>query len=202
MTPPRLVLGTFNQGKVREIADMLRGLPLEVVGLDAFPGVQEVEETGATFEENARLKALGLAQQTGALVLAEDSGLEVDALSGRPGVLSARYGGEGLDDAGRAALLLQELRGVPEAKRTARFRCVAAMADAERVHIVVSGKAEGRIAVEPAGESGFGYDPVFVPEGYGATFAQLGLEVKARVSHRAQAMAAFRRELAAWLDQK
>lgn len=202
MSPLRLAVGTFNPGKVREIMDLLRDLPLEPVGLEAWPRLVPVEETGETFEENALLKARGLASQTGEMVLAEDSGLEVDALGGRPGVRSARYGGEGLSDAERVGKLLEEMASVPEGARSARFRCAAAMADAERAHILVSGAVEGRIALRPAGSAGFGYDPVFVPEGFAATFAELGPQVKDRVSHRAQAMRKFRRELEAWLARR
>jgi len=193
----RIVVGTFNAGKVREIADLLAGLDMEVVSLQAFPGVQPVPETGATFEENARAKAEGLARQLGEAVLADDSGLEVDALGGRPGVLSARYGGEGLSDAERVERLLAELGGVPEAARTARFRCVVALADASGILAVAHGAVEGRIAERPSGCNGFGYDPVFIPEGRDRTFAEMEPSVKQSISHRSRALAALREQLRA-----
>ena len=191
----RLVVGTFNPGKAREMVELLSGLPLEVVSLADCPEARPVEETGETFEENAAQKASGFARQLGALVVADDSGLEVDALGGRPGVRSARYGGPGLDDRGRALRLLGELGATPDEARAARFRCAIALADPERVHFTVSGAVEGRIARAPAGESGFGYDPVFKPEGFDRTFAELGAEVKQRISHRARALRLFRERI-------
>jgi len=188
----RIVVGSQNQGKVREIKELLEGLEIEVQSLAECPEVELVEETGSSFAENAELKATGFARQLGVWVLADDSGLEVDALDGRPGVFSARYGGEGLTDAQRAVRLLEELRDVPDEDRTARFRCVAALADPNRLLCVTEGSVEGRIAHAPAGSSGFGYDPVFIPKGYDQTFAELGLEIKQRLSHRARALEELR----------
>lgn len=196
----RIVVGSSNRQKSAEMLDLLSGLPIEVVPLSAFDGLRPVAETGVTFEANAALKASGFSAQIGEPVVADDSGLEADALGGRPGVFSARYGGEGLTDADRTARLLEELRDVPDAARTARFRCAVAMAVGDDVCIEASGKVEGRIARDSAGTSGFGYDPVFVPEGYGRTFAELGPDVKRKISHRARALAAFRERLKEWME--
>jgi len=192
---PRLVLATLNRAKARELAALLQGLPWEVVGLAALPGAALPEETGRTYRENALRKARHAAALTGARALADDSGLEVDALGGAPGVQSARYGGPGLDDAGRCALLLRALAGVPPARRTARFRCVIALADPDGRAEVVEGLVEGRITEAPRGAHGFGYDPVFFYPPRGRTFAELSLEEKARVDHRGRAVRAARRLL-------
>ena len=196
----RIVVGSFNEAKVREIMELLRGLPASVVALSSFSDVTPVPETGTTFAENAEQKARGLARQLHELVLADDSGLEVDALEGRPGVFSARYGGEGLSDEQRVSLLLKEMRDVPDAERTARFRCVAVLADEQTTHLTTKGVVEGRIATSAAGSSGFGYDPVFIPGGHDRTFAQLGTGVKHRMSHRARALGEFRSALDKWLQ--
>ncbi|HBH01325.1 MAG: non-canonical purine NTP pyrophosphatase, RdgB/HAM1 family [Candidatus Rokubacteria bacterium RBG_16_73_20] len=192
---PRLVLATLNRAKARELAALLRDLPWELVGLADLPGASLPEETGATYQENALLKARHAAGLAGARALADDSGLEVDALGGAPGVQSARYGGPGLDDAGRCALLLRALAGVPPARRTARFRCVIALADPDGRAEVVEGLVEGRITEAPRGAHGFGYDPVFFYPPRGRTFAELSLEEKARVDHRGRAVRAARRLL-------
>ena len=202
LKPKRLVVGTHNKGKVREILELLDDLPLEVVSLDAFDSIEDVEETGDTFEANAAQKAMGFAAQTGELVMADDSGLIVDALDGRPGVFSARYGGPGLSDADRYLRLLEELADTPDEARTARFQCAIAMADGGQTPIAAAGAVEGRIARAPSGEEGFGYDPVFVPDGFDTTFAKLGLDVKQRISHRARALAVFKEKLEAWLAQE
>jgi len=187
----RLVVGTFNAGKVREIRDLLRDLPIEVLYLADFPGVREVPEDGETLRENARRKALGLAKQLGERVVADDSGLEVDALDGAPGVHSARYAGPGATDAELVAKLLRALRGVPEAARTARFRCCVCLAGPEGVLLETEGACEGRILGAPRGTSGFGYDPVFVPCGHERTFAEMTRAEKNRLSHRGAAVRAL-----------
>ncbi|HIC93340.1 MAG TPA: non-canonical purine NTP pyrophosphatase, partial [Anaerolineae bacterium] len=157
---PKLLIATNNPGKLREYEELLAGLPLELTS-PAREGLSlEVAETGESFAENARLKAVAYARASGLLTLADDSGLEVDALSGRPGVHSARYAGEGADDEERYRLLLEEMRGVPWEKRTARFRCVIAIATPEGEVRTAEGTCEGIIAFEPRGEHGFGYDPV------------------------------------------
>jgi XTP/dITP diphosphohydrolase len=185
--PDKLLLATNNQGKARELKMLLRGLPMELV-LPRELGINAgVEETGATLEENARLKAITLAKASRLLALADDSGLEVDALGGEPGPLSARYAGEGATDKERVEYLLARLKGVPRDKRTARFRCVIAVATPEGEVELCSGECPGLITFEPRGEKGFGYDPVFYFPELGKTMAELPLEVKNRVSHRGEA---------------
>lgn len=185
-----LLLATFNQGKLRELRELLAELPLHICDLNTFPSIQPVPETGETFLENARLKAIGYSKQTKLLTLADDSGLEVDALDGAPGVRSARYSHEGASDADRTSKLLSELSGVRAAERTARFVSVIAIADQDGQIIHVSkGACEGRVADAPKGSGGFGYDPIFIPAGLDQTFAELQPEVKNRISHRARAFA-------------
>jgi XTP/dITP diphosphohydrolase len=189
----QILVATRNRGKLREYADLLsilraEGQPPEWVTLTDLDIAREVEETGTTFEENALLKAQAYAGQSGLLTLADDSGLEVDALNGEPGIYSARYGGPGLDDAGRYRLLLKNLAGVPVDRRAARFRCVVAVSTPEGELFTADGVCEGQIGVEPKGDNGFGYDPVFIVEGYGVTMAELPLDVKNRISHRARAL--------------
>ena len=186
----KLLVATHNQGKVREYRELLGDLPVEVTYLDAEGISVEVEETGASLEENARLKAAAYAGLTGLWTWADDSGLEVDALGGAPGVRSARYAGAGATDADRYRKLLDALTGVPWDRRTARFRCTVALATPEGVCCVAHGACEGVIAFGPAGQNGFGYDPVFYMPEHGATMAQLAAEEKNRVSHRARASAA------------
>jgi XTP/dITP diphosphohydrolase len=188
----QLLVATHNQGKVTELAAMMRDLDVAWLSL-ADTGIQdEVAEVGATFAENARLKALGYAKASGLLTLADDSGLEVDALNGRPGVHTARYGGDGLTAAERYELLLRELRHVPSAERAARFRCVVALAGPDGTLLGESeGVCEGSIAREPAGSGGFGYDPVFYLPEHGRTMAQLAPEEKKQISHRGRAIRAI-----------
>jgi XTP/dITP diphosphohydrolase len=183
----KLLIATHNPGKVREYRDLLADLPLEVTYLDAEGITREVDETGATMEENARLKAREYAQLSGLWTWADDSGLEVDALGGAPGVYSARYAGAGKTDADRYRKLLDALTGVPWEGRTARFRCAVALATPEGALRVTEGVCEGVIAFGPAGTNGFGYDPVFYMPEHNATMAQLPQEVKNQVSHRARA---------------
>jgi non-canonical purine NTP pyrophosphatase (RdgB/HAM1 family) len=184
----RLVVATLNPGKLLEFAAALAPAGIEVLGLDALDDRAPVEESGTTFEENARIKAEAYSRRTGLPVLADDSGLEVDALHGEPGVRSARHGGENVDDAGRCRLVLERLRGVPPVLRTARFRCVLAVARGGRTLAVFEGSAEGRILDEPRGENGFGYDPIFFHEGAARTFAELTRAEKQALSHRGQAI--------------
>jgi XTP/dITP diphosphohydrolase len=184
---PKLLLATNNKGKVREYRHMLKDLPAELVS-PAEAGINtEVEEVGESLEENARLKATTLARQSKLLTLADDSGLEVDALGGEPGRLSARYAGEGASDEDRVNYLLKKLEGVPEGKRSARFRCVIAIAKPDGAVELCSGECEGVIALEPRGKEGFGYDPVFYLPELGKTMAELTLEEKNSVSHRGRA---------------
>lgn len=187
----RIVVATGNAGKLAEFAHALAPVGIEVAGLESLADDSAVDETGSTFEENARLKAAAYSRRTERPVLADDSGLEVDALGGEPGVQSARYGGAGLDDARRCALVLERLAGVASERRTARFRCVLAIALGGRVLGVFDGAVEGRIAEAPRGAGGFGYDPIFFHPGSGRTFAELERREKERVSHRGLAIRAF-----------
>jgi XTP/dITP diphosphohydrolase len=199
-TPCLIVLGSRNPGKLRELQAVLGRLPLTLRGLDAYPGVVDPEEDGQTFAENARKKALGLAQQLEAWVLADDSGLCVDALGGRPGVHSARYAGPGASDAENLAKLLDELRDVEDAKRGAAFECVLALASPEGVLLEAEGTCRGRITRQPRGENGFGYDPVFLYPEYGATFAEISPEAKNNASHRGRALRALAARLPDFLS--
>jgi XTP/dITP diphosphohydrolase len=184
----RLLIATANPGKLQEFSVALASSGIEVIGLDVLEDRTPVEETGSTFEENARLKAEEYSKRTSLPVLADDSGLEVDALDGEPGVRSARYGGAGLDDVERCRLVLEKLRGVPPEKRGARFCCVLVVARAGRVLGTFEGQARGRILYEPRGKNGFGYDPVFFHEGAGKTFAELSRSAKEALSHRGEAI--------------
>jgi XTP/dITP diphosphohydrolase len=193
---PVLVLATLNLAKGRELVALLGSVPFEIQMLADIPGARLPEETGTTYAENALVKARTAAELTGALALGDDSGLEVDALDGAPGLYTARFGGPGLDDRARWELLLKRLDGIPRARRTARFRCVIALAGAGRPERIVEGVAEGVIAESPRGTGGFGYDPVFFYPPLGRTFGELSDEEKARISHRGLALAAARRLLA------
>ncbi len=197
----RLLIATHNPGKVREYRVLLADLPLELVSL-ADLGIQEpVEETGATFEANARLKARAYAARTGLWTWADDSGLEVDALGGRPGIHSARYAGPDATDLERCHRLLAELQGHPRPWR-ARFRCaVALVRPQDGQEAVTHGTLEGQITDVPRGSHGFGYDPIFYLPHLGRTLAELPPEEKNRISHRARAAAEARKVLARWLAQ-
>ncbi len=185
----RVVLASNNPGKARELGQLLAGSGLEVVPQSAL-GVPEAEETGLTFVENAILKARNACAHTGLPALADDSGLEVDALRGEPGIHSARYAGPGASDADNLRKLLDALDGVPEAGRSARFQCLLVLMRhaADPVPLICQGTWEGRIATAPRGESGFGYDPVFLVPEKGCTAAELPAEEKNRLSHRGRAI--------------
>jgi XTP/dITP diphosphohydrolase len=183
----RLLVSTRNAHKIVEIREIL-GRDFEVVDLSVLPEFGEVEETGETFEENAALKALAASAHFDGWVIADDSGLEVDALGGSPGVWSARFSGAGATDVSNRALLLEKLAGVRGKDRAARFRCVIALARHGQLLATFSGAVEGVIINQEKGQGGFGYDPLFVPEGHCATFAELGPEVKNALSHRACAL--------------
>ena len=186
------LVATHNKGKVKEYRELLEDLDASWVGLNDVGIDWDVEETGTTFEENGGLKATSYARASGILTLADDSGLEVDALGGEPGVYTARFGGAGLTSEERYQLLLQKLAQVPWEQRTARFRCVVALADTDGMLATADGAIEGRIALAPSGTGGFGYDPVFYVLEEQVTMAQLPVEVKNRISHRARALAALR----------
>ncbi len=186
-----VLVATHNQGKIAEFKDMMQDLALDWLGL-AEAGVSfDVEETGKTLEENAILKGSAYATATGLLTLADDSGLEVDALDGQPGVYTGRYGGPGLTQQQRYELLLENLVGVPWEERTARFRCVISLFGPDGLIGTAVGTCEGIIATEPVGTGGFGYDPVFYLPDWGKTMAQLPPSTKHTISHRGQAVAAI-----------
>lgn len=188
----KLVIASRNRGKIAEYGEMLRDLPVEILSLADFPDLPEVRETGRTFRENALIKARAAAAATGLIALADDSGLEVDCLNGAPGVYSSRYAGPEQDDEANNRKLLAALEGVPMARRGARFRCVIAVVTPEGREFLSEGVCEGKISFAPRGSAGFGYDPLFLIPSLGKTFAELGPEVKNRISHRAQALRAAR----------
>ncbi len=184
-----LVIATHNAGKVRELTQLLDGLQLHLRDLSEWPEILEVEETGNTFAANAVLKARGYAAQTGLWTLADDSGLEVAALNGAPGIFSARYVGTNASDGERIARLLDELEATGDSERRARFVCVVALAHPSTDQVnIFTGTCEGHIASAARGAGGFGYDPVFVPDGYARTFGELTVEIKQEISHRSRAI--------------
>jgi XTP/dITP diphosphohydrolase len=185
----RVVLASSNPGKLREINQLLAGLDLNVVPQSDF-NVPDAEETGLSFVENAILKARNAAHRTGHAAIADDSGLEVDALNGAPGIYSARYAGPGASDADNLQKLLADLAGVPEQNRSARFQCLMVYLrhELDPTPVICQGTWEGRILFAPAGRGGFGYDPVFFVPTHGCSSAELPAEVKNRLSHRGQAL--------------
>ena len=195
----RFVLATHNPGKLREMGEILKDFGIEVVSPRDLGITVDVEETGTTFAENALLKAKAICKEANLPAIADDSGLCVDALNGAPGVYSARYGGEGLDDKGRYMLLLSSLRGAPT--RAAHFACAVACAFPNGDTLTAEGRCDGSIAYAPLGEGGFGYDPVFLLPGTGKTFGQLTQEEKSAVSHRGRALKDFAGKLAAYLKK-
>jgi len=189
MSQQVVLIATLNSGKLLELRELLRDLPFTLRDLNSFPLIEPVEETGATFVENASLKARSYAQQTRLITLADDSGLEVSCLDGAPGVRSARYAGEGASDEKRTNKLLAELSKRSSTDRTARFVSAVAIANTAGLILNISrGVCEGRIATVPRGPNGFGYDPIFIPNGYDQTFGELSAEVKSQISHRAHAL--------------
>lgn len=188
MAELEIVVATHNKGKLEEIRDFLRNLPLRLLSLNEINYTQKIPEEGKTFRENAIRKAMTVAKETGKLTLGDDSGLEVDALHGEPGVLSARFAGPASTDHENNLKLLSLLTHVPENRRTAAFRCAMALASPAGLIGVVEGSCEGRIGLKEEGSNGFGYDPLFIRLEYNKTFAQLDRSVKNRVSHRAKAL--------------
>ena len=184
---PRLLIGTGNLDKFRELSALLTDVPYGLVSLEDVGVRFDVDETGSTLEENAVLKATTYANTAGLMTLADDSGLEVDALGGEPGVRSSRYAGEGADDSRRIAYLLSKLDNISEDEMTARFRCVVAVARPDGPVETYTGSCEGSITRSPKGTNGFGYDPIFVVDGFGRTMAELSDVEKNGVSHRARA---------------
>jgi XTP/dITP diphosphohydrolase len=201
MAPLTLVMATQNAGKVREMAELLRDLGVRLLSLADFPEIPDIPEEGATFADNAATKAKTVARLTGLPALADDSGLEVEALHGRPGVFSARYakdrtGGQPPSDQDNWQKLLDELRGVPQEKRSARFVCEIALVFPDGRLITTRGELAGFIALKPQGTKGFGYDPVFYVPEYRATVAELDLATKNRISHRGEALRKLKESLA------
>lgn len=188
----KIIAATKNKNKIREFSEILKDFEIisqEDAGVDI-----DVEETGTTFEENSMLKAKAIYEATGIPAIADDSGLCVDALEGAPGIYSARYGGEGLDDRDRVELLLKNMKNVPDEKRSARFVCAITLVGNEGI-ITARGECEGKITYEPKGENGFGYDPIFFVEKYGKTTAEISSEEKNSISHRGKALEIFAKKL-------
>ncbi|HWQ41494.1 MAG TPA: XTP/dITP diphosphatase [Desulfosporosinus sp.] len=183
----KILLATQNQGKVRELQELLADEDIEVLSLQDIPDWEEVEETGKTFAENAALKARAALLRTGLIALADDSGLEVDALDGWPGVYSARFAGEPKDDERNNDKLLHLLESIPDDQRTARFRCALVIATPDGEEYLTEGSVEGRILTQGRGKGGFGYDPLFFVSEFARTMAELNLAQKNKLSHRAQA---------------
>ncbi len=184
----KIFIATRNKNKIKELKTCLEGLNIDILSYDDIENLPEIVEDDKSFEENAVKKATTLARATGILTIADDSGLIVDALDGRPGVLSSRYAGENATDKENNEKLLDELKDVSEENRTARFVCSIAIADPDGLIKVVEGICEGHIAAEERGNEGFGYDPLFIKNEYNKTFAELGLNIKNRISHRALAL--------------
>ncbi|MDW7739109.1 MAG: XTP/dITP diphosphatase [Bacillota bacterium] len=183
-----LVLATGNRNKVKEMKELLAGLPVKILTMDGYPGLVMPEEDQPTFAGNAAVKAEAVSEFTGEIALADDSGLEVDALEGRPGVYSARYAGEDGNYEANNQLLLKELEGIPPESRTARFVCAIAVSVPGDQTYIVEESCPGRIAENPDGDGGFGYDPLFIYEPSGTTFARMSPEEKNAVSHRGKAL--------------
>ena len=196
-----VVIATRNSGKLREIRQILAPLGLRVLSLQDFPEIPEILEDGQTFVENAVKKATAVARRTGRVAIADDSGLAVDALDGRPGVFSSRYAGEGATDPDRYRKLLQEMAGVPPGQRGAAFICAMAAASPEGNVEFVEGKCRGEIASSPRGTQGFGYDPVFFVPELGRTMAEVEPEAKNRISHRARALERLKQVLPNFLKE-
>lgn len=197
-----LVLATRNEGKVRELMGLLEGLPIRVSSLEDHPEVPDIVEDGETFLENARKKTAAVLEATGKWALADDSGLEVAVLGGRPGVSSARYAGRQGDYAANNRKLLDEMRDIPEGRRGARFVCTTVLTSPDGREWVAEGHCDGTMMKEPRGSGGFGYDPLFYVPDEGATMAELPMVVKNRISHRGRALAKMREILVEIIEGK
>ncbi len=193
----RIVIATANEGKLNELRELLADLPVSLSSLaDHFPPLPEIPETGATFLDNALLKTRWVRERIKNLwVLADDSGLEVDALNGRPGILSARFAGDGATPEANNRLLLELLKSVNDATRTARFKCTVVLLTADATWFSANGVCEGTIALSPRGEAGFGYDPLFIPQGFSRTFGEMASEEKHPLSHRGKALKEMREKI-------
>jgi len=197
----KLLLATTNAKKLKELQELLSDLPVQCLSLCDFPDLSEVKETGRTFEENAKIKALGYAEQTGVLTLGEDSGICCDALNGDPGVFSARFCGESKSDDANNKKLLELMRNVPEEKRTAHYESAIALAEPKKLIGVVRGQVHGLITHDLRGSGGFGYDPLFFYSPYQKTFGEVPIAMKHRVSHRGQALGKFLGLLQSYLKE-
>jgi len=198
----QVVIATKNEGKIKEILEIIKLNNVSFSTFKDFDNWPDVDENGSTFKENAVLKAKAILGFSGLSALADDSGLEVDALGGEPGVISARYAGDHCSTPDNNTKLLNKLKGVAVSERTAQFRCVAAYFNLEGTLLITEGICRGHIAVEPKGIGGFGYDPLFVPDGYDVTIAQLPPEEKNRISHRGKAFSAMKSKLEKLLSSK
>lgn len=196
-----IVLATRNEGKVREFLKLLTGLDLNILSMNNFPDIGDIEESGITFEENALLKARAVSSKTGLIAIADDSGLEVDALDGRPGIYSARYAGEAASDRENYLKLLEEMKDVPKANKGAAFVCTIAVSRPSGESITAVGRCKGVIGSEPEGEGGFGYDPVFYLPDLGCTMASVSNEKKNNISHRGEAVKELKKILPAFLTK-
>lgn len=199
---PEILLATENEGKIKEIKEILKDVEVDILLKQDFPGLPKFQETGATLTENAIYKAKSLSELTGKLTLADDSGLEVDALGGEPGVHSARFAGENVSYEDNNRKLLKLLGDLPLSKRNARFRCVMAIASPQGWIKLAEGECSGLIGFKPQGEFGFGYDPVFLIPEYNLTFAQLSPSIKNKLSHRSQALKKVRKILKEIIESK
>jgi len=195
----KVVIATRNQDKLKEIKTLLKGLPVEVVSLSGFKNVPEVKEDGKTLEANAKKKANQTSRYLKEFVVADDSGLEVGFLGNRPGVYSARFSGKNATYKSNNEKLLKLLKDVSGSKRSACFRCVIAISDKGKLVNLAEGRCNGKIALRAKGSSGFGYDPIFIPNGYKKTFAQLGLKKKNKISHRSKALIKAKQIIRKWL---
>lgn len=183
-----VIIASGNQGKLKEFKELMKGLPVEVKSLKDYPGIGDIVEDGVSFAENAYIKAKAVFDATGCLSIADDSGLEVDALNGAPGIYSARYAGEEKDDAANNEKLLDKMTDIPDGKRGAQFRCAIVAIDKNGKRYDAEGIVRGEILHTPQGENGFGYDPLFYIEEFGRTTAELSMDEKNKISHRGQAV--------------
>ncbi len=197
-----LLVATRNKKKLKEIKELLQDLDLTITSLADYPDLPMIEEDGKTFAENAIKKAATIALYTKKLTMGEDSGIEIKALNNRPGVFSARYSGDNATDKKNNAKLLKELKGIPSAKRQARYRCLVALVDRHGIVDVVRGSCSGLIATKERGTNGFGYDPLFVIPRYGKTFGELPCEIKANISHRARAFKKIKKVIQKYFESR
>jgi XTP/dITP diphosphohydrolase len=196
----KVIFATKNKGKIREIQSILKNTPFEVISMEDAGITLDVEETGITFEENAIIKAKEIMLYSNSIVMADDSGLEIDCLNKEPGVYSARYGGENTSYDIKNQMILDRMKDIPEKERTSRFVCVIATAFPDGKIITTKGTIEGRIAMKPRGTEGFGYDPIFYVPEYACTTAEMPADLKNKISHRGQALEAMKKELLKYIQ--